>query len=124
MINRKLIIKKFGSFGRFFLHTKNQDLYIFDDSSNDDFVIKTKLNLLTKEHTLYDDVSGSENSKRVNDLVKSLISQTSSSVIEEFNLSSTQIQALKDTLNLIQGTHLRFFSNDNKLNVTVFINVG
>jgi hypothetical protein len=82
MINRKLIIKKFGSLGTSFLHTKHQDLYIFDDSKNDDYVIKTKLNLLTKEHTLYNSDSTSECSKRVNDLVKSLISYTSTSVVD------------------------------------------
>lgn len=119
-MHRNLILKKYGSLGKYFLHTIDQDLYIFDDISNDDYIIKTKFNASTQNHRLYSQNFGTESSTRVNNLVRSIRNQVHQSNIEEFELSASQIQALKDTTSLIQGTHLRFFSDLGKLKVTVF----
>lgn len=119
-MHRNLILKKYGSLGKYFLHTIDQDLYIFDDVSNDDYIIKTKFNALTQTQRLYSQRCDTESSQRINNLAKSIKYQVHQSNTEEFELTTSQIQALKDTTNLIQGTHLRFFSEVGKLKVTVF----
>ena len=116
------LIEKYGNYGEFFLVTPNSTVIVFGKSEkHEDLVIRTNLNINQKSYQLFS-LDGLVNvtETEVMNLFNKVITKIKSIPTESFNLDKKYVEAIGDTINTTDSTHIRFFTEDSDLKVSVF----
>ena len=116
------LIEKYGNYGDSFLVTPNSTVIIFGKSEkHEDLVIRTNLNINQKSYQLFN-LDGLVNvtETEVMNLFNKVITKIKSTPSESFNLDKKYVEAIGDTITTTDSTHIRFFTEDSNLKVSVF----
>jgi CRISPR/Cas system CSM-associated protein Csm3 (group 7 of RAMP superfamily) len=116
------LIEKYSNYGEFFLVTPNSTVIVFGKSEkHEDLVIRTNLNINQKSYQLFN-LDGLVNvtETEVMNLFNKVITKIKSIPTESFNLDKKYVEAIGDTINTTDSTHIRFFTENTNLKVTVF----
>lgn len=116
------LLNKYGTFGDYFLLSPDSTVIVYGKSNkHEDLVIRSHTNINQDRYLLFDlDGSMNVNEKEISDLFQKTIKKMSSGLIEGFNLNRQYVEALRDTINMTDSTHLRFHNEDTELKVSVF----
>lgn len=118
----KKLIEKYSNYGEFFLLTPGSTIIIFGKKEkNEDLVIRTNINFNQKDYQLFS-TEGLLNVSEtvVMNLYDKVSEKLKSTPLESFNLSKNYVEAIGDTINMTDSTHVRFFTEENDLKVSVF----
>jgi len=116
------LLEKFSSYGDYFLVTPSSTVIIFGKSEkHEDLVIRTNLSINQQSYQLFNlnklvNVTETE----LMNLYNKVITKIKSTPSENFNLDKKYVEAIKDTINTTDSTHIRFFTEDSNLKVSVF----
>ena len=116
------LIEKYGNYGDSFLVTPNSTIIIFGKSEkHEDLVIRTNLNINQKGYQLFN-LDGIVNVTEtdVMNLYNKVMTKMKSTPSESFNLDKKYVEAIGDTINTTDSTHIRFFTEDSNLKVSIF----
>lgn len=116
------LIEKYGTYGDSFLVTPNSTIIIFGRSEkHEDLVIRTNLNISQKGYQLFN-LDGIVNVTEtdVMNLYNKVMTKMKSTPSESFNLDKKYVEAIRDTINTTDSTHIRFFTEDSNLKVSIF----
>jgi CRISPR/Cas system CSM-associated protein Csm3 (group 7 of RAMP superfamily) len=116
------LIEKYSNYGELFLVTPNSTVIVFGKSEkHEDLVIRTNLNINQKSYQLFN-LDGLVNvtETEVMNLFNKVITKIKSVPTESFNLDKKYVEAIGDTINTTDSTHIRFFTEDSNLKVSVF----
>lgn len=112
------IKKKFGEYGSNFILTPNQYLICFSDET-DDLIVKSKFSYKTDKVIVFgDDEIFTE--EQVSGWLNNFTQLIGSPIVDEFSLSKTYIDGLRDSIGYYNITHLRFFTENNKIIIRLF----
>lgn len=113
--------KKFGSYGEYFIITKNQYVIVFGNQSNDDFALTAPFGLFQKSSSMYSRYSLMKvRSKEIDGLIERFQAETNEPPIQQFFLTQSYITAIQDTIKVYNATHIRFFSENNQIKIAIF----
>jgi hypothetical protein len=116
------LIEKYGNYGDSFLVTPNSTIIIFGKSEkHEDLVIRTNLNINQKGYQLFN-LDGIVNviETDVMNLYNKVMTKMKSTPSESFNLDKKYVEAIGDTINTTDSTHIRFFTEESNLKVSIF----
>jgi len=116
------LIEKYGNYGDSFLVTPNSTVIIFGKpEKHEDLVIRTNLNINQQSYQLFN-LDGLVNVTEIEviNLYNKVITKIKSTPSESFNLDKKYVEAIGDTINTTDSTHIRFFTEDSNLKVSVF----
>jgi hypothetical protein len=116
------LIEKYGNYGDSFLVTPNSTIIIFGKSEkHEDLVIRTNLNINQKGYQLFN-LDGIVNVTEtdVMNLFNKVMTKMKSTPSESFNLDKKYVEAIGDTINTTDSTHIRFFTEESNLKVSIF----
>ena len=112
------IKKKFGEYGTNFILTPNQYLICFSDET-DDLIVKSKFSYKTDKVIVFgDDEIFTE--EQVSGWLNNFTQLIGNPIVDEFSLSKTYIDGLRDSIGYYNITHLRFFTENNKIIIRLF----
>ena len=112
------IKKKFGEYGTNFILTPNQYLICFSDET-DDLIVKSKFSYKTDKVIVFgDDEIFTE--EQVGGWLNNFTQLIGNPIVDEFSLSKTYIDGLRDSIGYYNITHLRFFTENNKIIIRLF----
>jgi hypothetical protein len=112
------IKKKFGEYGTNFISTPNQYLICFSDET-DDLIVKSKFSYKTDKVIVFgDDEIFTE--EQVSGWLNNFTQLIGNPIVDEFSLSKTYIDGLRDSIGYYNITHLRFFTENNKIIIRLF----
>ena len=112
------IKKKFGEYGTNFILTPNQYLICFSDET-DDLIVKSKFSYKTDKVIVFseDEIFTEE---QVSGWLNNFTQLIGNPILDEFSLSKTYIDGLRDSIGYYNITHLRFFTENNKIIIRLF----
>jgi hypothetical protein len=116
------LIEKYGNYGDSFLVTPKSTIIVFGRSEkHEDLVIRTNLNISQKGYQLFN-LDGIVNVTEtdVMNLYNKVMTKMKSTPSESFNLDKKYVEAIGDTINTTDSTHIRFFTEDSNLKVSIF----
>ena len=112
------IKKKFGEYGTNYILTPNQYLICFSDET-DDLIVKSKFSYKTDKVIVFgDDEIFTE--EQVGGWLNNFTQLIGNPIVDEFSLSKTYIDGLRDSIGYYNITHLRFFTENNKIIIRLF----
>ena len=112
------IKKKFGEYGTNFILTPNQYLICFSDET-DDLIVKSKFSYKTDKVIVFgDDEIFTE--EQISGWLNNFTQIIGNPIVDEFSLSKTYIDGLRDSIGYYNITHLRFFTENNKIIIRLF----
>lgn len=112
------IKKKFGEYGTNYILTPNQYLICFSDET-DDLIVKSKFSYKTDKVIVFgDDEIFTE--EQVSGWLNNFTQLIGNPIVDEFSLSKTYIDGLRDSIGYYNITHLRFFTENNKIIIRLF----
>jgi hypothetical protein len=113
--------RRYGTYGSFYLMNINQEVIVFGSLDNDDMVTKSSLPIVRKNISMFDknklldiQTSGLES------LYENFNQQISASTIGIFTLNQSYLPLLFDTIKHYNITHIRFFTDNNKVFIRLF----
>jgi hypothetical protein len=112
------IKKKFGEYGTNFILTPHQYLICFSDET-DDLIVKSKFSYKTDKVIVFgDDEIFTE--EQISGWLNNFTQLIGNPIVDEFSLSKTYIDGLRDSIGYYNITHLRFFTENNKIIIRLF----
>lgn len=122
MSTHSKLLSKFGSFGDYFLLSPDSTVIVYGKSDkHEDLVIRSSLTVNQDHYLLFNlENSMSIDEKEVISLFNKTINKMNSNLIENFNLDRNYVEAINDTINSTDSTHIRFHTENSELKVSVF----
>jgi len=113
--------RQFGSYGSHYIVTNDQSAIIFGNEENDDLVTKSLFRLRIKKSVMYGKHHQLKYSQsKIDELLNRFNQEIAQVPSQNFVLSSGHISALQDTIKLSDATHIRFFSDKNRIKISIF----
>ena len=116
---KESVINKYGSYGSSFIITPNQYLISFDGDDTNDLIVKSKISYSTDKPIVIQTKKPIQN-ESIDDWMNRFSQLTSSTSIQQLNLSKTHIDVFQDSIKHYKGTHLRFFTDDGQIRIRIF----
>ena len=116
------LISKYSNYGDFFLVTPDSTVIIFGKlEKHEDLVIRTNLNINQQNYQLFNlDGFCNVTETEVMNLYNKVITKIKSTPSESFHLDKKYVEAIGDTINTTDSTHIRFFTEDSNLKISIF----
>lgn len=116
------LLEKYSNYGDYFLVSPDSTVLIYGRKyRHEDLVIRTNQNLNQNQFLLFNldgqiDISEMD----VKNLFNKTVEKLKSTPVHSFNLRKNYIEAIGDTVNTTDSTHIRFYTEDSELKVSVF----
>lgn len=116
------LLEKYSNYGDYYLVSPSSTVFVYGKKyRHEDLVIRSNQNFNQNQFLLFNldgqmEVSESDIESLFNRTIKKL----KSTPIESFNLDKKYIEAIGDTINSTDSTHIRFYTDSLGLKVSVF----
>ncbi len=116
------LLEKYSSYGDYFLVSPFGSVLIFGKKDrHEDLVIRSNHNL-NQNHFILFDLNGKIEipESDIESLFNKTLKKLQSSPIQNFKLDKKYVEAIGDTINVTDSTHIRFYTDKSVLKVSVF----
>lgn len=116
------LLERYSNYGDFYLVTPSSTVLIYGKKyRHEDLVIRSNQNFNQNKFLLFGlDSQIQISESEIESLFSKTIKKLKTTPIQNFNLNKKYVEAIRDTVNTTDSTHVRFYTEDLKLKVSVF----